>query len=124
MEMLATILAQGGPDYFEAPLSGSGDSGMGFTNMILCWVFVGLVVGALGCILWPIAQLIRGSHWLYWKFIDRASLIETPLPLFSALFLIVGIQFILMGLVAEMLTRNYYENTGRKIYNIKEKINL
>ena len=66
---------------------------------------------------------LAGSIALYWKFILKTSLISTPLPLMSALFFIVGIQFFLMGLVAEMMTRNYYENSGKPIYNIKDTIN-
>ncbi len=60
----------------------------------------------------------------YFKFVLLISFISTPLPLLTALFLILGVQFLLMGLVAEMLTRNYYESSGKKIYNIKEKINF
>lgn len=69
-------------------------------------------------------SILAGLMALYWKFILKTSLISTPLPLMSALFFIVGIQFFLMGLVAEMMTRNYYENSGKPIYNIKTKINL
>lgn len=61
---------------------------------------------------------------VYWKVTGEKSFIQTPMPLFAALFFIVGVQFFLMGLVAEMMTRNYYENSGKPIYNIKTKINF
>lgn len=61
---------------------------------------------------------------VYWKLTGQKDFIATPLPLFAALFMIIGVQFLLMGLVAEMMTRNYYETVGRPIYNIKEKINF
>lgn len=69
-------------------------------------------------------SLLAALMAFYWKFVLDTSLISTPLPLFSALFFIVGIQFFLMGLVAEMMTRNYYENSGKPIYNIKQTLNL
>ena len=71
-----------------------------------------------------IVALLSGGLALYWKVARSISLISTPLPLFSALFFIVGIQFYLMGLVAEMMMRNYYENSGKPIYSIKETINF
>ena len=53
-----------------------------------------------------------------------ATLIETPLPLMAAFFFIVSIKFLLMGLVAEMLTRIYFESLDKPVYNIRGKINL
>ncbi len=67
---------------------------------------------------------IAGGLAIDWKIFDNTSLISTPLPLFAALFFIVGVQLILMGLVAEMMTRNYYETSGRPIYNIKDTLNM
>ena len=48
----------------------------------------------------------------------------TPLPLFTVFLVIVGAQFILMGLLAEILIRIYYEPRGKPPYSIKDKINL
>ena len=36
----------------------------------------------------------------------------------------IGVQFILMGLLAEILIRIYYESQNKAIYLIKEKINF
>ena len=58
------------------------------------------------------------------KLLHFADLVETPLPVFSALFIIVGVQMIVMGILAEMLMRTYYESQGKKPYVISEKINL
>lgn len=58
------------------------------------------------------------------RFTHVATLIETPLPLLSVFFVLVGFQFILMGLLAEMIMRNYFESHGKTTYIIKEKINL
>jgi len=53
-----------------------------------------------------------------------SSLIQTPLPLMSAFFFMIGIQFLLMGLVAEVLTRVYFETLDKPVYNIRNKINI
>lgn len=52
------------------------------------------------------------------------SLIQTPLPIFAALFFIVGVQLIVMGILAEMIMRTYYESRGKHPYTIREKINF
>ncbi len=61
---------------------------------------------------------------LFLKFFESVSLIQTPLTLLSALFFIVGIQFILMGIIAEMMTRTYYESQGKSTYRVAEKVNF
>lgn len=42
-----------------------------------------------------------------------------PLAALAALLLIIGIGFISTGLIAEMLSRIYFESTGRKIYSVR-----
>ncbi|MBR0695282.1 glycosyltransferase family 2 protein [Bradyrhizobium lablabi] len=54
----------------------------------------------------------------------RISLILTPLPLLAALLFLVGIISILLGLVAEMLVRTYYESQGARAYLVRELINF
>ncbi|MSR67563.1 glycosyltransferase [Candidatus Peribacteria bacterium] len=54
-----------------------------------------------------------------WREIGGPTLIETPLPVLSALFVIVGIQCALMGLLAEMLMRTYFQSSQRKPYLIR-----
>jgi dolichol-phosphate mannosyltransferase len=51
-------------------------------------------------------------------------MIQTPLPVLSALCIIVGVQLVTMGILAEMIMRTYYESQGKKAYLIKETINL
>ena len=52
------------------------------------------------------------------------SLIQTPLPLLSALLFLVGVMSILLGLVAEMMVRTYYESQGARAYLVRELINF
>ncbi|TSD05532.1 MAG: dolichol-phosphate mannosyltransferase [Parcubacteria group bacterium Athens0714_12] len=60
----------------------------------------------------------------YYKLTGQKDYIQTPLPIFTALFLIAGILLILIGLLAEMIMRNYHESQNKQIYSIKEKINF
>jgi dolichol-phosphate mannosyltransferase len=58
------------------------------------------------------------------KVFYHTSMIQTPLPVLSALCIIVGVQLVTMGILAEMIMRTYYESQGKKAYLIKETINL
>ena len=54
-----------------------------------------------------------------WKEVGGPTLIETPLPVLAALFVIVGMQCVLMGLLAEMLMRTYFQSQDRKSYVVR-----
>lgn len=77
---------------------------------------IGLFFGAVGVIIGLTAVALR-------IFIDL-HLVETPLPVLSALCIIVGVQLITMGVLAEMVMRTYYESQDKKVYRIREKINF
>src|SRR5262249_36278357 len=47
-----------------------------------------------------------------------------PLLLFSGMLELVGIQFISLGLIGELLTRTYFESQGKTPYAILSTINL
>ncbi len=53
------------------------------------------------------------------KWIRGASLIRTPLPQLAATFLILGVQSILMGLLAELLVRTYHESQDKPTYVVR-----
>jgi len=61
---------------------------------------------------------------LYLKFFSGVSMINTPLPLFSAFTFLTGIMCILMGLLAEMLARTYFESQQRRSYDVRQSINF
>lgn len=69
-------------------------------------------------------SLISVALAFYLKFTGFADLIQTPLPIFASLFFIVGINFILMGILAEILVRFSREASGREVYSIGRKINF
>ncbi|RMG90019.1 MAG: glycosyltransferase [Chloroflexi bacterium] len=47
---------------------------------------------------------------------------ERPLLLLAILLIIIGIQFLSMGLIAELIVRTYYESQNKTVYYIKETI--
>ena len=61
---------------------------------------------------------------LYLKFFAGTSMIQTPLPVLASMFFLVGTMSFMMGLLAEMLTRTYFESRGRPPYDIKDTVNL
>jgi glycosyltransferase involved in cell wall biosynthesis len=54
---------------------------------------------------------------------EGISLIQTPLPLLAAMLFLMGCISILMGLLAEMLMRTYFESQGRRSYRVRDRIN-
>lgn len=51
------------------------------------------------------------------------SFIETPLPVLVAMCMMLGVQFIFMGLIAEILMRTYHESQDKAIYRVKKTLN-
>ncbi len=60
----------------------------------------------------------------YFRLVLHISFISTPLPVLSALFVIVGVQLIGMGILAEMVMRVYYESQKKTPHVIHETINI
>jgi glycosyltransferase involved in cell wall biosynthesis len=58
------------------------------------------------------------------KIVDNISMISTPLPLVTVMSVMTGISSILMGLLAEMLVRTYFESQQRTNYHVRERINF
>ena len=67
---------------------------------------------------------IFGAASIALKLMHVRDFVATPLPLWSALFIIVGVQMIMFGVVGEMLMRTYYESQGRRPYAVKEKVTV
>lgn len=60
---------------------------------------------------------------VYLKFRTGVSMIQSPLLLLSALFAIVGLQSVLLGLLAEISIRTYYESQRKPPYVIRRVVN-
>jgi len=64
---------------------------------------------ALGVFAWAVAlRVIWGT-----------SLIQTPLPLLAATAGLAGILFLLLGIMAEIITRTYFESRGKAPYKVR-----
>ncbi len=50
------------------------------------------------------------------------SLIQTPLPLLAATIGLSGVLFLLLGVIAEMLARTYFEARGRPPYRVRRVV--
>ena len=71
-----------------------------------------------------LVSFIAGFIAVYLRVTGLRHFSATPLPLLTAIFFLLGIQFILMGILAEFMSRNYHETLDKKIYKIKNKVNF
>jgi glycosyltransferase involved in cell wall biosynthesis len=81
------------------------------------------VFGLVGLAFMGLAGL-SGLYAVYLKLVHGVSFILTPLPLLVTLGFITGVMCILMGLLAELLVRIYFESQGKSHYTIKSMLNF
>jgi glycosyltransferase involved in cell wall biosynthesis len=55
---------------------------------------------------------------------SRIFMTGNPLLLFSMMLELIGVQFISMGLLGEVLTRTYFESQGKSAYTVRSTLNL
>lgn len=86
------------------------------------------VFGSFGFIALFIS-IISGLYAVFLKFAKylglpqfHADFVETPLPILSIVMFAISVQFILMGLLAEMLVRTYHESQDKAIYAVRERV--
>ena len=65
-----------------------------------------------------------GVYALYRKFIEHESFIKNPLLLLCVLTAMTGVMCVLMGLLAEMIMRTFYESQGKNVYMVKATRNV
>lgn len=75
-------------------------------------LFLGGVGGAIVAYL-TFARLLFG-----------VGLSDRPLLIFGFMLVIIGLQFILFGLIGEMQTRTYYESQNKPIYHVRDTIGI
>jgi glycosyltransferase involved in cell wall biosynthesis len=71
-----------------------------------------------------VATLISGSVMAYEKLYRHISMIQSPLLHLSAMLLVLGVQFIMMGLLAEIGVRTYHESQAKPTYVVRDRIKL
>ena len=69
-------------------------------------------------------SFVAGSAAVYYKFFGDKSFIQTPLPILVAIAFITGCMCILMGLLAELMTRTYHESQAKTTYLIARTRNF
>jgi glycosyltransferase involved in cell wall biosynthesis len=58
------------------------------------------------------------------KILSGIDFDQTPLPLLGVMFFTVSIQLFMMGILADMIMRTYYESQDKRIYSIDESFNV
>jgi glycosyltransferase involved in cell wall biosynthesis len=82
------------------------------TRPLQIFGLIGLGSGVLGFLI---------SIWLsYQRIVLKISVANRPLLLLGVLLIVIGFQFITLGLLAEMMVRAYHESSGKAIYFIRE----
>lgn len=71
-----------------------------------------------------VVSLLAGLWAVYLKFFQNTSFVQTPLPLLSVMATITGVMCILLGLVAEMVTRNWHESQDKPTYIVGATRNI
>src|ERR1700754_343654 len=79
------------------------------------------VFGSFGMLAFAIS-LLGGLYAVFLKLFHKADFVQTPLPVLTIVMFAVGIQFLLMGLLAEMLVRTYHESQSKPIYAVRERL--
>ncbi|MBK1664701.1 glycosyltransferase [Rhodospirillum rubrum] len=79
------------------------------------------IFGGMGFLLFLGAILSAGGG-IALRVIEGIHLNRTPLPLISAMCVITGMMCILLGLVAELLVRIYFESQDKTAYTVKTVI--
>jgi glycosyltransferase involved in cell wall biosynthesis len=81
------------------------------------------VFGGFGLLSLMISFLL-GLLMIWLKYVKGVSMIQTPLPLLATLTFLVGAQSILLGLIAEIQVRTYFEARERRAYAVRDTVNF
>jgi glycosyltransferase involved in cell wall biosynthesis len=81
------------------------------------------VFGGLG-ILSMLASLVTLAILTWGKLFQGWYFIQSPLLLLTGVLLVIGVQLLLMGLLAELLMRTYHETRRKPIYHIRQTLNF
>jgi len=79
------------------------------------------IFGQLGLLSFGLG-LIIGLYLSFSKLFYHVALSDRPLLLLAVLLVMIGVQFITMGLLGELVVRTYYESQGKPIYTIREEL--
>src|SRR5712672_1122763 len=89
------------------------------TKPLYVFGWAGLLTFAVSFLCAVFAFLMKFAGWPH-----HADFIQTPLPVLTTVMLVLGVQFFLMGLLAEMQVRTYHESQQKSVYSVRERINF
>ena len=75
--------------------------------------------GGLGIITF-MAGFLTDLYLVIFKFVTGADIWGRPLLLLGSILILAGIQFITVGIIAELMMRTYFESQNKKTYRLKE----
>jgi hypothetical protein len=83
---------------------------------------IGIVAGGLGGLigLYLTALKVLGGIRGGWAGFHAVQIGDRPLLLLAVVLVLIGIQFLVMGLLAELIVRTYYESQGKPVYHVRD----
>ncbi|MFH1401076.1 MAG: glycosyltransferase family 2 protein [Nanoarchaeota archaeon] len=75
---------------------------------------LGLISGLLGTIICAYLVVL--------KFMYRIAIMDRPLLFLGILMIVVGVQFFIFGVLADILMKQHYDGTGRTVYSIERVV--
>lgn len=69
-----------------------------------------------------ITGFLVGMVSVYLKLVHLRNFGQTPLPILAVFFILSGVLFFMLGLLAELIRRVYYETSHRTPYTIRQRI--
>lgn len=85
---------------------------------------IGIPMGLIGAFI----LFILGANKIWagmsggWPGFHAYQIGERPLLLLGILLIILGVQFVAMGLLAELMVRTYYESQGKRVYRVRNYV--
>jgi glycosyltransferase involved in cell wall biosynthesis len=84
------------------------------TRPIHVFGLLGMVSAAIGAVILSYLGVVR--------LIFQQDIGNRPITLLAILLVVVGVQLVTSGLLAELVTRTYYESQGKPIYTVREEL--
>ena len=85
---------------------------------------IGVPLGVLGGLMMAYLLFLKvwGGITGGWEGFHAMQIGERPLLILSVLLIILGVQFLVMGLLAEFIARTYYETQDKSVYYVQQVI--
>lgn len=83
---------------------------------------IGIISGGLGGLigLYLTGLKVLGGIRDGWEGFHAVQIGDRPLLLLAVVLVLIGIQFLVMGLLAELIVRTYYESQGKPVYYVRD----